>query len=122
LDSGVELAAAIGAMQQSIALASTLDRHNQRISDERRCHRRTHRPADHTSRERIDDDSHIAMESFFSSLKTERTARKTYGTRYEAKRRTGWDRAGIVDDEPRDGLPCGGIELYPGRDLEPVAA
>jgi putative transposase len=26
-----------------------------------------------------------AMESFFSSLKTERTARKTYGTRDEAK-------------------------------------
>jgi hypothetical protein len=53
------LAAAIRVMQQCIGLASSPDRHHQGIGDELRCHLCTHRPADHASREQIDDDSHI---------------------------------------------------------------
>src|SRR4051812_43915196 len=41
-------------MNQRVGLAATPDRHHQRIGDELRSHRRTHRPADDTTREQID--------------------------------------------------------------------
>jgi hypothetical protein len=46
-------------MQQRIGLAASPDRHHQRIGDELRGHCGLHRPANHSSREQVDDRSNI---------------------------------------------------------------
>jgi len=45
----VVLAATVGMVQQRIRLAPSPDRHHQRIRDQLRSHRGTHRPADDTA-------------------------------------------------------------------------
>ena len=49
------LAPSIGVMQHGVGRAPPPDRHHQRIGDQLRGHRCTHRPPDHPSREEIDD-------------------------------------------------------------------
>jgi len=53
------LAALIRVMQHGPGRASPPDRHHQCIRDQLRRHGRTHRPADDTAREQIDDRRHI---------------------------------------------------------------
>ncbi len=53
------LAAPTRVMQHGLGRASSPDRHHERIGDELRGHRRTHGPADHPSREEIDDRGHV---------------------------------------------------------------
>ena len=53
------LAAAIGMMQQLSGPAAPPDRHHQRVRDEFGGHCRAHRPADHSTREQVDDCRHI---------------------------------------------------------------
>ena len=54
-----ELASAIRVMQDGLGLPPSPDGHHERIGDELRRHRRAHGPADHPSREEIDDGGHI---------------------------------------------------------------
>ncbi len=49
----------VGVMQQGIGLATTPDRHDQRVGDELRRHRVAHRPADHTLGEQVDHCRHV---------------------------------------------------------------
>jgi hypothetical protein len=53
------LAALIRVVEQRVRFAAALDRHHQRIRDQRGTHRGTHRPADHTAREQVDDSRHV---------------------------------------------------------------
>ena len=53
------LAALIGVMQQSIRLAASPDRHDERVGDQLRRHAGAHRPADDAPREEVDDGRHI---------------------------------------------------------------
>ena len=46
-------------MQQGVGLAPAPDRHHQRVGDELRRHRCTHRPAHDTAREQVDHGSHV---------------------------------------------------------------
>ena len=53
------LAALVRMMQQGFGLAPAPDRHHQRVGNELRRHRRTHRPAHDAAREQVDHGSHI---------------------------------------------------------------
>ena len=53
------LAALIGMMQQAVGLAAAPDRHDEGVGDELGGHASTHRPADHTAREQVDDGRNI---------------------------------------------------------------
>lgn len=66
---------ALGALTGAgVSLAPAPDRHDQRVGDDLRCHRRAYRPAHDAARERVDHGGHIMPASLARNRRHSRSA------------------------------------------------